>query len=616
MTKNCIVYVGKDEAFFNQLMSSLSEDLELIDFFKNNLSIASISKINCKALIMDCEYKSSLAIIEAIRTSNDKNNMPYILLAGHIQELKDIKNQFTTRNYPDDIALKNIHPVCIINQINFVIKTSQDINKEQKIGFKDVSKGDFKTKGYGSVLFELYETGFSGKLIIESLSDKAVIKFFDGQPIDVKFNKIQFTLGRILLKKGLLSEEDYIRSLDMMVKEGKRHGEVLISLNILKPSEIAEAIREQFYTKLVYFFSKEQAEYLIVKEEPEGFNFSYPKIDIYYLIYDGIKRYSPIGLLMNRYVDFKEKYIAIKENFTLLKDKIPFEYTEKEILNFMEEPVRLMELLERFVKDYNMVFRVMEILVSLNMITFADDMETARNISMWANPKMMEIKESIMKDYIYFKGKNYYEVLGVDFSANEKEIKKRYLELVKKYHPDRYGHVHLTRELQQKINETFQIIQVAYDVLSDKSSRESYDETIKSPIIKDMMDNTEKIVNAEIAFKKGEFFLRRRDYKNARIHLTESVKLNDREPEYLVGYAIASIYLKNSEGDGYFKDARKALERAIYVNPYYEKAYYYLGILNRLEGKIEDARICFKKVLNLNPDNKEAYLELKGLEKI
>ncbi len=616
MTKNHVVYIGKDSDFFNQLKTCMESEFKLIDFFENNLSIASLVRTIYGAIIMDCQYKGSLAIMEAIRSSVDKDIMPYILLVGNIQELKAIKNQLTIRNYPDDISLKNIHPACIVNQLNFVIKSSEEIKKEAQMGSKEVIKGELKTSSYGKLIFNLYEANFTGKLLIESLSEKAVIKFFDGKPVEVKFNKIQFTLGRILLKKGLLSEENYLKSLDIMVKEGKRHGDALISLNLLKPSDIADAIREQFYEKLAYFFSKEQGDYLIVKEEPEVFNFSYPKIDIYHLIYDGIKRYAPIGLLMNRYIDFKENYIAIKDKFTLLKDKIPFDNLEKEMLDYLSEPKRFIEILEQFAKDYNTVFRVIETLISFDMISFAENLDMAKEISSWANPKMIEIKESIMKDYVDLKEKNYYEILGISFDADEKEIKKRYLELAKKYHPDRYSHIPLTRDLLTKINETFQIVQTAYNVLSNKSSRESYDQTIKSPIIKEMMEKTENIVNAEIAFKKGEFFLKRRDYKNAHLHLKEAVKLYDKEPEYLVSYAIASIFLKNSEEDGYFKEARKALEKAVYINPYYEKSYYYLGILNKLEGRSEEAKLCFKKVLNINPDNKEAYLELKSLEKI
>jgi len=57
-----------------------------------------------------------------------------------------------------------------------------------------------------------------------------------------------------------------------------------------------------------------------------------------------------------------------------------------------------------------------------------------------------------------------YEVLGVDKSADEKEIKKAYRKLAVKHHPDKGGDEHLFKE-----------INAAYEILSDPKKRELYD---------------------------------------------------------------------------------------------------------------------------------------------
>lgn len=612
-----IVYVGKDNDYFQVLKKDFEKNnIKLFNFFEDGLSIADLLKDKYKALIMECDYKSSLAIIEAIRTSSGNNSSPYILMIGEINDLKNIKKHFNTRNYPDDITLKAVNAMCIVNHIDFALKNLSDIEEEKKLTNKQVIKGDLRNKSYASLLFELYEDGFTGKLILESFVDKSVINFINGQPVNVKFNKIQFTLGRILLKKGLLTEEDYLKSLDMMVKEGKRHGEILINMNLLKPSDIVEAIKEQFYSKLYYFFSKRDGEFLIVRTDFDELNLTNPKVDIFDLIYNGIKVHTQNNYLIEKYVNYRDKFVSITENFTLLSDKIPFNDLEKKIVNYFLEPKKFFDAVTNFSKDFEHFFRVIEILMSFKMITFCDDEETARNISTWASPKMIEIKEEIIKDYLNFREKNYYEILGVPMDADKTLIKKRYIELAKKYHPDRYSTYPLTKDLIQKIKENFQIIQTAYEVLSDKNKRESYDATIQSPVLKEMMEKTENIINAEISFKKGEILLKRRNYKEARDYFKEAVRFNNKEPEYLINLAITDIFLKKDNDNDYFKEARDCLEKAIFINPYCEKAYYYLGILNKLEDRKEEAILCFKKTLNINPDNKEAYLELKSLEKV
>lgn len=64
--------------------------------------------------------------------------------------------------------------------------------------------------------------------------------------------------------------------------------------------------------------------------------------------------------------------------------------------------------------------------------------------------------------------RDYYDVLGVDRSASEAEIKSAFRKLAKKYHPD------LNKEPDAA--EKFKEVQEAYDVLSDESKRKTYDQ--------------------------------------------------------------------------------------------------------------------------------------------
>jgi DnaJ like chaperone protein len=58
-------------------------------------------------------------------------------------------------------------------------------------------------------------------------------------------------------------------------------------------------------------------------------------------------------------------------------------------------------------------------------------------------------------------GKNPYTVLGIDRSATNEEVKKRYLELSVKYHPDKV--THLGEELKALAHRKFVEVSNAYE---------------------------------------------------------------------------------------------------------------------------------------------------------
>lgn len=64
--------------------------------------------------------------------------------------------------------------------------------------------------------------------------------------------------------------------------------------------------------------------------------------------------------------------------------------------------------------------------------------------------------------------KDYYKILGLRKNASAEEIKKKYRELAKKYHPDRNPNDILAEKRFKDLNE-------AHDILSDPSKRTQYD---------------------------------------------------------------------------------------------------------------------------------------------
>ena len=64
--------------------------------------------------------------------------------------------------------------------------------------------------------------------------------------------------------------------------------------------------------------------------------------------------------------------------------------------------------------------------------------------------------------------RDYYKVLGVDKGASDKDIKRAYRRLARKYHPD-------VNPDDKQAEERFKELNEAYQVLSDSEKRQKYD---------------------------------------------------------------------------------------------------------------------------------------------
>ncbi len=78
--------------------------------------------------------------------------------------------------------------------------------------------------------------------------------------------------------------------------------------------------------------------------------------------------------------------------------------------------------------------------------------------------------------------KNYYEILGVDITATQEEIRKAYYKQARKYHPDNNPGQDTTNMMQQ--------ITLAYNTLSNEESKKQYDATLKRNQSRTSFNNT------------------------------------------------------------------------------------------------------------------------------
>lgn len=133
---------------------------------------------------------------------------------------------------------------------------------------------------------------------------------------------------------------------------------------------------------------------------------------------------------------------------------------------------------------------------------------------------------------------NFYEILNLKTNATEKEIKKAYRILAKKYHPDTYiGDKEFAQDKMQEIN-------MAYDTLSNSLSRAEYDKKIGIVFEEKVKPTYEQVY--------------KNPYKNTRydgVDYNIRYKANRSNVKYdASGYAEANYYRSHHHSDSYYGD--------------------------------------------------------------
>ena len=155
---------------------------------------------------------------------------------------------------------------------------------------------------------------------------------------------------------------------------------------------------------------------------------------------------------------------------------------------------------------------------------------------------------------------NYYEVLGVDRSASEQQIRDRFRKLARENHPDRYE-----GDEKAEAERKFQTLTEAVNVLTNANRRKQHDSELSSGVNK--ATDLASVGKAYLA--KGTKAFKEGDVKTAYENFDMAVKHNPND-----GKAFHYLALAANRIPAYLRQAVQAIETAVQkepLNPVYLK---------------------------------------------
>lgn len=204
---------------------------------------------------------------------------------------------------------------------------------------------------------------------------------------------------------------------------------------------------------------------------------------------------------------------------------------------------------------------------------------------------------------------DFFQMLGVPRTASLNDVRDRYLELAKLYHPDRQPPE--LADVKPAFDQVFAMLTDASKTLSEEEKRKHY--------MKQLGDGggtpsttrrVQELVDAAIDLQKAEVCLRRRDFAEATRLIDKALAADPDDADYnaFKGWLLFS---RDTMTDDDFALANKLVDKALEKNKRCERAYYAKGMFLKKLGDTFGAETHFRRAVELNEKNLDAVRELR-----
>jgi len=131
-------------------------------------------------------------------------------------------------------------------------------------------KGELAEGVVPALLRELYVGRRNGTLHFQKGDETQRVRVRRGHIVNAHTNVVEERLGEILVKRGLLSADDLARATEVVVRDKKRLGGVLLELGLMDKSGLEDAVALHVHGLLTKVFTWNEGTYFFEEEEEAG----------------------------------------------------------------------------------------------------------------------------------------------------------------------------------------------------------------------------------------------------------------------------------------------------------------------------------------------------------
>ncbi|MDX2020176.1 MAG: DnaJ domain-containing protein [Deltaproteobacteria bacterium] len=473
--------------------------------------------------------------------------------------------------------------------------------------------GTLGRRSFASVLRQLFVEQRTGALLVVREATKKIVYVEKGYPVGVRSNALSECLGQILLARKRITPPALKKSLERMKREKRQQGEILVSMGVLSPHGLDEALQEQTEAKLLDLFSWESGNFVFKdgwKAEGVPTGLHRPTA---VLIFDGVRRRYSEERRDYLLAMFAGKYLVPTSDPRLRLQELSAEPADRQLIARADGSATLEEILNLPPVPRERARALVVAMLEAGLVD-AQDAPAVTHAPLrapGAEPSLPQRKSRSELAALAesMRSQTHFEILGVTATDDNDAIEAAYERRARPFHPDSFrGRSEAVRELVENI---FARITEARRSLTDPAHRKSYLARLERARSYGG-GGADAATAAEQVYYTGVGHLRERRYADAESAFRQATALVPGQPSYhsALGWA---VYRRAPTSTEAVATARAELEHAVALSPDDPWVRVSLGRLLAETGSADEAIAVLRSAQSLDPQSQDIQAEIRRL---
>ncbi len=470
---------------------------------------------------------------------------------------------------------------------------------ERRLGNDIPQRGSLTQVLVPELLLGLLEKKATGTLLLDRENVHKLVYIRSGQPVFIESNLRSESLGNFLVQRGVITSEDLEQSLADLAKSEIHHGEIMVAGGMMDAPRMALNLVEHQEEKLLNTFPWFDGSFEFVPGTDWPSTILITPIRTYQTIFQGILRWYDPSVLSS--------WMGLEEETAIRRIRMPGPDAIVpplifRILTHVATPqtlgqiaVKLNVPLEQVIQAaYCLIiagWTVLDFSARVDVLPAEFIAQKDPETELAERQKHDVVRRWVDEDLERLRSLDFFDLLGVDENAPEREITRAYMERIARYEAQDIETIN-DETVKSKIVQIRSWLNLAYDTLRDPDLRRVYRKKEKGKKASGInVDGERLIVSALRDLDRNQIDRAIESLEAAHKILPNDISIN--------GYLGWALFQKDRVT--HLEKATQMLVEAVKRDPTDAQTHFYLGEIFSYRKDWNKAARLFAQAVNLNP---------------